>query len=219
MSLFDDLKIQAQKALEAQTTTDILSAEEISDRNGKLKEINSYWREFVELIKVIQPDFPQTISLPSIGDMSGLKVLSPFFDCRHKSQITQNIIDEIDYISLYFFYRAPQAFSFQKEVGALVTRVKDLLWRYGIVHTSEDVKNEQERIIAVDFNIPWQVKGSVTITSLAQSKGLHFSLKNVGKLGEMELEMPFEKINSEFLDELSKLILGQENRFWKLAKF
>ena len=219
MSLFDDLKIQAQKAFEAQTSTDILSAEELSERNAVLKKIYDYWREFVELVKVIQPDFPHAISLPSIGDMSGLKVLGPFCDCRHKSQITQNIIDEIDYVTLYFFYRAPQAFSFKKEVGALVTRVKDLLWRYGIVHTAEDVKNDKERIIAVDFNIPWQVKSSVTVTPLSQSKVLHFSLKNVGKLGEMELEMPFEKIDSEFLDELSKLVLGQENRFWKLAKF
>jgi hypothetical protein len=219
MSLFDDLKIQAQKALEAQTTTDTLSAEVISDRNTKLKEIHDYWREFVDLIKVIQPDFPDAISLPSIGDMSGLKILNPFYDCRHKSQITQSIIDEIDYVVLYFFYRAPQAFTFKKEVGALVTRVKDVLWRYGIVHTVEDIKNAQERIVEVNFNIPWQVKGSVTVTPFAQSKALHFSLKNIGKLGEVELEMPFEKIDREFLDELSKLLLGQENRFWKLAKF
>ena len=202
----------------SQSNTDILSAEDKANRNAKLKEVFDYWREFVELVKVIKPDFTETITLPTIGDMSGFKLLSPFCDCRHKSQINQSFIDEIDYVSLFFFYQAPQAFTFKKEVGALVTRVKDLLWRYGIMHTAEDIKNAQERITAVNFNIPWQVKGQITVTPISQTKALHFSLKNVGKLGEIELEMPFEKIDSEFLDELSKLVLGQENRFWLLAK-
>jgi hypothetical protein len=35
----------------------------------------------------------------------------------------------------------------------------------------------------------------------------------------MEVEMPFDQVNSVFLDELSKLLLGQESGFWKLAKF
>ena len=219
MSLFDDLKIQAQKALEEQTNTANLSAEEITARNAKLKQIYDYWREFVELIKVIQPDFPESITLPSIGDMTGFKVISPFSDYRLKSQVNQTFLDEIDYVTIFFFYRAPQVFVFKKEVGAIALRVKDLLWRYGIVHTAEDIKNAQERTIQVNFNIPWQVKGSVTVTPVPQSKTLHFSLKNIGKLGEMELEMPFDEIDTIFLDELAKLLLGQPNNFWKLSKF
>ncbi len=219
MSLFDDLKIQAQKALEKQTIVANLSAEQMASRNAKLKEIYEYWREFVELIKVIQPDFPQVIVLPSVGDMSGLKVLSPYSDCRLKTQANQSFSDEIDYVTILFFYQAPQHFSLRKEVGAIANRVKDLLWRYGIVHNVEDIKNEQERITEIDFNIPWQVKGAVTVTPLPQSSALHFSLKNIGKLGETELEMPFDQINTIFLDELSKLLLGQSNGFWKLAKF
>ena len=219
MSLFDDLKIQAQKALEEQTTTAVLSAEEMRERNAKLKEIYEYWREFVELIKVIQPDFPEVINLPSIGDMTGLKILSPYSDYRLKAQVNQSFSDEIEYATIFFFYRAPQLFSFKKEVGAIANRVKDLLWRYGIVHTAEGIKNEQERIVEIDFSIPWQVKGAVTVTPLPKSKALHFSLKNIGKLGETELEMPFDQIDTIFLDELSKLLLGQTNDFWRLAKF
>ena len=164
MSLFDDLKIQAQKALEAQTSTDILSAEELSERNAVLKKIYDYWREFVDLVKVIQPDFPHAISLPSIGDMSGLKVLGPFSDCRHKSQITQSIIDEIDYVTLYFFYRAPQAFSFKKEVGALVTRVKDLLWRYRdrTFYLPGDIKIYRYNAFFIVFNIFGSVHNAIT---------------------------------------------------------
>jgi len=33
------------------------------------------------------------------------------------------------------------------------------------------------------------------------------------------LEMPFDQVDATFLDELSKLLLGQDNFFWKLAKF
>ena len=143
MSLFDELKIQAQKALEDQTAIAVLSADEMAARNAKLKQIYDYWREFVELIKVIQPHFSEPVTLPGIGDMSGFKITSPFSDYRVKSQVNQAFSDEIDYVSMFFFYRAEQAFSFKKEVGALAQRVKDLLWRYGMTHTAEDIKNAQ----------------------------------------------------------------------------
>ena len=218
MSLFEDLKIQAQKMLEPQSSSASISAEEMADRNVKLKETYHYWREFAELIKVIKPDFSDPIHLATIGDMTDMKISNPYSDYRLKTQMNQNFYDEIDYVTMYFFYKAPQEFSFKKEVGALTTRVKDLLWRHGIVHTARELKNKLERVVEVDFNIPWQVKGSVTVTPLAQSRILHFSLKNIGKLGEVEFEIPFEKINIIFLDELSKLMMGQDNRFWKLVK-
>ncbi|MDP2153781.1 MAG: hypothetical protein Q8J66_09005 [Methylotenera sp.] len=122
------------------------------------------------------------------------------------------------HVSLFYFYKAPQVFEFERELG-IAPRIKDVLWRYGIVHTAEDVKSEQGRVVAVSFIIPWQVKGSVFVTPLPDSNVLHFSLKNIAKLGEMELEMPFDQVDATFMDELSKLLLGQENSFWKLAKF
>lgn len=87
------------------------------------------------------------------------------------------------------------------------------------MHHAEDIRNAQARAVEVAFDIPWQVKGSVLVTPLPDSEVLHFSLKNIGKVGEAELEMPFHLVDSIFLDELSKLLLGQDNSFWKLVKF
>ena len=218
MSLFDQMKAQAQKTLEEEKNVVKLSAEALNQRNAKLKEIFDYWREFSELIKVIQPDFNHVMSLPGIGEMTGLKVVEPFSDYRHTLLSNQTITNEINNVTLFFFYKAPNNFKFQRELG-IAARVKDVLWRYGILHTAEDLKNEQNRTVEVEFTIPWEVKGSVLVTALPNSEILHFSLKNIAKLGEMEVEMPFDQVNSAFLDELSKLLLGQESGFWKLAKF
>ena len=218
MSLFDQMKAQAQKTLEEEKNIVKLSAEALNQRNVKLKEIFDYWREFSELIKVIQPDFNHVMSLPGIGEMTGLKVVEPFSDYRHTLLSNQTITNEINNVTLFFFYKAPNNFKFQRELG-IAARVKDVLWRYGILHTAEDLKNEQNRTVEVAFTIPWEVKGSVLVTALPNSEILHFSLKNIAKLGEMEVEMPFDQVNSAFLDELSKLLLGQESGFWKLAKF
>ena len=218
MSLFEQMKAQAQKTLEDKNNTETLSAEILALRNAKLKQIFDYWREFSELIKVIQPDFDHLLSLPGIGEMSGLKVVEPFSDYRYRQLQNQSFTDEIANVSLFFFYKAPNSFRFQKELG-IATRVKDVLWRYGIIHTAEDIKNEQKRVIEIAYVIPWEVKGSIIVTPVPNTRMLHFSIKNLAKLGEMELEMSFEEIDNTFLDELSKLLLGQENRFWKLAKF
>ncbi|PPC94578.1 MAG: hypothetical protein CTY33_03215 [Methylotenera sp.] len=218
MSLFEQMKLQAQKTLEEKNHTDALSLETLEQRNAKLKEVFDYWREFSDLIKVIQPDFVHPITLPGIGEMSGLKVVEPFSDYRHTLSNNQTFTNEIGNVSLFFFYKSPKFFQFQKELG-IAARVKDVLWRYGIIHTAEDIKNEQKRIVEIAFVIPWSVKGSVNVTPVPNSRMLHFSIKNIAKLGEMEIEMAFEEIDSVFLDELSKLILGQENRFWKIAKF
>jgi hypothetical protein len=218
MSLFDQMKVQAQQALELNENTETLSAEAFVLRNAKLKEIFNYWCEFSKLIKVIQPEYSHPILLPGIGDMTGLKVVEPFSDYRHTVIGNQNFSDEISNVSLFFFYKSSKAFEFKKEIG-VSTRVKDVLWRYGIVHTSDDIKNEQARVIEVGFNIPWQVRGSVDVTSLPNSNILSFELKNIARLGEVALKMPFDQVGTVFLDELSKLLLGRENNFWKLAKF
>lgn len=218
MSLFDQMKVQAQQALELNKNTETLSAEAFALRNAKLKEIFNYWREFSRLIQAIQPEYSHAILLPGIGDMTGLKVVDPFSDYRHVLIGNQNFSDEISNVSFFFFYQSSKAFEFKKEIG-VSSRVKDMLWRYGIVHTSDDIKNEQARVIEVGFNIPWQVRGSVDVTSLPNSNILSFELKNIARLGEVALKMPFDQVGTVFLDELSKLLLGQENNFWKLAKF
>jgi hypothetical protein len=64
MNLFDQLKVQAHEALEEKHHIVALSAEAILQRNNKLKEIFDYWHEFSELIKVIEPDYEHSISLP-----------------------------------------------------------------------------------------------------------------------------------------------------------
>ena len=218
MSLFDQMKTQAQQALELKSTTTKLSSEELAQRNAKLKQIFDYWHEFSELIKVIQPEFMHPIALPAIGEMHGLKLVDTFADYRHTVSGSQNFTDEINNASLYFFYKAPKQFNFTKEIG-YADLVKDVLWRYGLVHTAEDIKNEQARIVEVVFNIPWEVRGSVIVTSLPNAKKLNFVLKNVAKLGDVELEVPYEQVDTVFLDELSKLLLGQKSQFWKLIKF
>jgi len=217
MSLLDQMKLQAHAVLEEKSSSTHLAAEELAQRNAKLKEIFAYWQEFADLLKVIQPDFAYPVALPLVGEMTGLKVVEPFADYRYEELANQNFTDEIKYVRLYFFYKAPDVFNIQREVG-LAARVEDELWRYGVVHTSEELKNEQQRTVEVAFSVPWEIKGSVTVTPMPHSKALQFSLKNVAKLGEMELELPFDKVNSELLDELSKLILGQATTFWKLVK-
>lgn len=218
MSLLGQMKLQAQQTLEDKTHQVKLDADSLALRNAKLKEVFNYWREFAELIRVIEPEFAHVISLPSIGDMSGLKVTEPFAEYRHTLLSNETFSDEISHVSLFYFYQAPKEFRFERELG-IAQLIKDVLWRYGIVHTAEDVKNQHGRLSAVSFVIPWQVKGSVFVTPLPDSNVLHFSLKNIAKLGEMELEMPFDQVDATFLDEFSKLLLGQENSFWKLAKF
>jgi hypothetical protein len=218
MSLFDQMKTQAQKALELKSSKEKLSSEEFAQRNSKLRQIFDYWHEFSELIKVIQPNFDHPVSLPGIGEMSGLKVSDTFSDYRHALLGNQNFTDEIDNVSLYFFYKSPKRFKFTKEIG-YADLVKDVLWRYGFVHSAEDIKNDQARIVEVAFNIPWEVRGSVTVTSLPNSRELNFVLKNVAKLGDATLVVSYDHVDTVFLDELSKLLLGNENRFWKLVKF
>lgn len=218
MSLFDQMKTQAQKALELKSTKEKLSSEEFAQRNNKLRQIFDYWHEFSELIKVIQPNFDHPVSLPGIGEMSGLRVADTFSDYRHALLGNQNFTDEIDNVSLYFSYKSPKRFTFIKEIG-YADLVKDVLWRYGIIHVAEDIKNEQARIVEVAFNIPWEVRGSVIVTSLPNSKVLNFALKNVAKLGDVTLEVTYNQVDTVFLDELSKLLLGDENSFWKLVKF
>ena len=218
MSLLEQMKIQAQKALETKTHAEVLSAETLASRNAKMKQIFDYWREFSQLIKTIEPTFEHSMMLPNVGEMSGLKIVEPFSDYRNNELNHQEFSDEINHVSFHFFYKAPRKFKFKRELG-IADRVKEVLWRYSIVNAQEEIKNEQNRVIEIEFTIPWAVKGSAIFTPLPNKPVLHIVIKNFAKLGDFVFEMPFEQVDSNFLDELCKLLMGHENQFWKLAKF
>ncbi len=217
MSLLDDMKVQAAKALEHQQTATKLSAQVIADRNAKMRAIFHYWREFADMAKVIKPMLPHAIAIPRIGNMESLKVVDLFVDYRHALLSNQNFSDEIEHASLIFYYKAPSAFHFEREIG-LAALVKDELWRYGILHTANDVKNERERTASILFNVPYEIRASLHVTQQNNSKLLQFALKNIAKLGDIDLEVAYDKVSTEFLDALSKLLMGQENNFWVLAR-
>ncbi|MDP2154162.1 MAG: hypothetical protein Q8J66_10960 [Methylotenera sp.] len=95
MSLLGQMKLQAQQSLEEKNNQVKLSADSLALRNAKLKEVFDYWREFSELIRVIEPDFTHVISLPSIGELSGLKVSEPFAEYRYRLLSNETFSDEI----------------------------------------------------------------------------------------------------------------------------
>lgn len=217
MSLLDQMKRQAQDALEAQSANEKLSAETIGHRNRVLRDAFDYWREFSNLTNVIQPEFPYPMYIPRVGEMKKLKLIELFADFRYKVIGHHNFSDEIDYATLYFFYKSDEVLTFQRDIE-VASLVEDELWRYGITHTTESVKNALQRMVAVDFNVPCAIKGSVTLSAVDDKPEFKMSVKNAGKLGEMEVFIPFQRVNETLLDELSKLIMGQDDQFWKTVR-
>lgn len=217
MSLLDQMKRQAQDALDAQEANAKLSAETIGHRNRVLRDAFDYWREFSNLTNVIQPEFPYGFQIPRVGEMKQLKLMELFADFRYKVIGHHNFSDEIDYATLYFFYKSDQVLTFQRDIE-VASLVEDSLWRYGITHTTEHVKNELHRLVAVDFKVPCVIKGSVTLSVVEEKPEFKLHVKNAAKLGEMELFIPFQRVNEALLDELSKLIMGQDEQFWKTVR-
>ncbi|MBC7785875.1 MAG: hypothetical protein H7Z18_00060 [Methylophilaceae bacterium] len=177
-----------------------------------MRAIFYYWREFADMAKVIKPMLPHAISIPRVGNMESLKVVNLFVDYRHTLLSNQNFSGEIEHASLIFYYKASNAFYFEREIG-LAALVKDELWRYGILHTAIDVKNEREKTASVLFNVPYEIRASLHVTQQNKSKLLQFALKNIAKPHDIDLEVAYDRVSTEFVDELSKLLMRQDNNF------
>jgi len=215
MGLLDELKLQAEQAKQQREDAANTAESDTQLINGKLDKIFHYFRVLADQLRVIEPPTDLIFPIHGVGDMSNLKLGNFSSDYRRKKE-GNNFSDIIDYVTLTFSYRSSQKFVIERQEHWQIERLREYLGRYGFLFELEERKNQRGVVESGLFTIPWEVRTFIRVRGDEARRDITFVTRNVERLGEQEFIFDAERVDEALLDEFTRFMLGQPNKFRSL---
>lgn len=214
MSFLNQLKSQAS-ALQTQQTVQ----QQNLQANIEATELacQTMWRYMVELTKqlnVIQPAGPR-MSLDGRTPWPAMKLTDFRIDCRKKKLLDKDVYDFIAVV----WQIVPQvdgvvAGAVSVNFPPDLERVEKRLACGGVKFERKDLRHpEKNTLQAIRFEYQTQARGYITVTADQDKAQLGFRLANTGGFEVLNASWPVASIQTELLDELAKLIVGEPSKF------
>lgn len=214
MSFLNQLKSQAN----ALQTQQVHNAEELASNTQSTemacKTVWHYLNELCRHLNVIVPAAPE-FALNKNAVWPPMKLVDFRLDARKKMLRDQEVFDTISVgWHILPFQGQPSLATVDVDFVPELERVMKNLSAGGVKFERKDVvqpDRKPKRLIRFEYIT--QARGFITVTTDHDNAQLNFRLANITGFGVKNVVWPAERMQSEFLDELAKLILAQPSRF------
>ena len=218
MSFLNQLKSQAQAQADALQTQQVHNAEElVANTQATEMACKTVWHYLNELCKhlnVLAPAAPE-FALDKNAVWPLMKLVDFRLDARKKMLRDQEVFDTISVgWHILPLQGEPGLATVDVDFVPEFERVMKNLSAGGVKFERKDVvqpDKKPKRLIR--FEYVTQARGFVTITADHDNAQLNFRLANTTGFGIQNVVWPAERMQSDFLDELAKLIVAQPSRF------
>ena len=214
MGFLDLLKSQAAE-LSSQNSD---NARDIAANAAKTEAacqiVSPYFRELAKQLSVIEPSGPR-FSLDGKTPWPAMKLAKFSADSRKKILRDKEVFDTI---SLGWMIAPKMGIP----VGGAVTitflpeveKVQKMLDFANVSYESKEQRHpERKNLQSVRFEYTTQARGSVIVTADHDAARLLFRVANAEGFGIITVAIGSERINSNLMDELAKLIMSQPSTF------
>lgn len=214
MSFLNQLKSQAS-ALQSQQSAQSQSVEtNTADTELASKTAWLYVSELAKQLNVIVPDGP-TLSLDGKTQWAAMR-LTDFRTDSRKKQLRGK--DVYDYIAMGWQIvpknGSPVPGAVSVNFPPDLERVEKRLSLGSVKHERKDVRHpEKNTLQAIRFEYLTQARGNLTITADHDKGQLLFRLANTGGFEILQTTVAAQRVNTELLDEMAKMVVGQPSRF------
>lgn len=172
-----------------------------------------YLNDFVMQLNILKPPYAKTYAFFGLADFEELAWQEGRADFRMQETASDNRL--YDQVSLRYRLAGPKPFSVARENPALEKLCKALS-DYNIAYTAAEVRNERGQVERATLSFPSEIKAGLLLAGNYQTGKLLLRTRNIERFGIMEYQLPPESVNQEALDELARLILGENNRIGQL---
>jgi hypothetical protein len=214
VSFLNQLKSQAS-ALQNQHSAEVQQTEaKTAQTELASKTVWLYVDELARQLNVIAPEGPK-LSLDGKTPWPAMKLIDFRADTRKKNLRGKDVFD---YIALGWQIvpkdGPPMAGSVSVNFPNDLERVEKRLAFGSVKHERKDVRHpEKNTLQAIRFEYVTHARGNVTVTADHDKGQLAFRLANTSGFEVIQTTVSVERINTELLDELAKMMVGQTNRF------
>ena len=214
MSFLNQLKSHASALQSEQSAEQVHTQEKIRLTEAAAKTAWLYISELAKQLNVIEPPGPK-LSLDGKTPWPVMKLTDFRADSRKKKLLDQEVTD---YIALSWTV-VPQSIA---PVGGTVSanfppdlqRIEARLAAGNVKHERVSVRHpEKNTLQAIRFDYITQARAGITVTMDHLAAKLVFRLANLQSFAIVNTEYRADQIQTSVLDELAKLVVGQESRF------
>lgn len=214
MSFLNQLKTQAS-ALQTQQTEQAQNLE-ANTRQTELacQTVALYLAELANQLNVIQPDGPK-LSLDGRTPWPLMKLADFRVDTRQKKLRDRDVHD---YIAMGWQIvpkaGGPVPGAVSVNFPPDLERVEKRLGFGGVKFERKDIRHpENNKLQAIRFEYQTESRGYITVTADHDEAQLNFRLANLNGFEILNVRWDAGRMQTELLDELAKLVVGQPSKF------
>ncbi len=214
MSFLNQLKSQAS-ALQTQQAEQQHNLEENTRQTELACQTTAYYfAELARQLGVIRPAGPK-FSLDGRSPWPVMALVEFRADARKKKLRDRDVFDTIALAwQIVPHTGGPQTGSVSVNFPPDLERVEKRLGYGGVPFERKDVRHpESNKLQAVRFEYQVQARGYITVTADHDAAKLHFRMANVSGFDIQNVSWDAARVQTELLDELAKLLVGQASRF------
>ena len=214
MSFLNQLKSHASALQSEQSAEQIYTQENIRLTEAAAKTAWLYLSELAKQLNVIEPRGPK-LSLDGKTPWPAMKLIDFRPDSRKKTLRDHEVTD---YIVLSWLIvpqdTAPVGGSVSANFPPDLQRIESRLAAGNVQHERVHVRHpEKNTLQAIRFDYTTQARGGITLTVDHLAAKFAFRLANLQTFEVVTTPYRADQIQTSVLDELAKLVVGQESRF------
>ena len=214
MSFLNQLKSQAQNLAVEQTKSSTDVQTNTKQTELACKTVWHYVSELCKTLNVIAPAGPE-FALDKNAVWPPMKLQAFRSDSRKKMLRDQEVVDSISLAwEIVPMVGKPGTGVVEVDFVPALERVEKNLHSGGVKFERKDVvQPDKKPRRVIRFEYVTQARGYVTITPDHDNAQIAFRLANAMGFGVKNVTWPVDRMQTEFLDELAKLIVAQPSRF------
>jgi hypothetical protein len=214
-SLLARLKQQAQTLQQGATVRDAELEARAQRLSASIGTAFHYLDDLVKQLNIIKPAIPKDFVFPGNIVFSGMSWIEGAADFRMVPSATDD--RRYDSLTARFRIASPQKIVVERDAIG-VEPLRKTLHDYGIAYAVEEKHNARHQVERASFSFPCEIKAGFLIKADYEQGNLLLRSRNIDRFGMMEFHLQAEDLNQETLDELTKLFLGEKNRFLTLFR-
>lgn len=213
--LLEKLRREAQARQMTDSQRFTLQTQKKQFISDTLQHAYRYLSEFSEQLNVLKPPIPGSYNLLSLASFDAMAWLEGRADYRLLPQATDDRL--LQQVTLRYRLGAAQQLRVERENPAHQAFAK-CLHEAGIQHETEEFRNARSHVERTVFTFPCEVRAGVGFTADYAQGDIRLVLRNVRRFGAAEYRLPHEALDQAALEEMIRLLMGDESRFEKMFR-
>jgi hypothetical protein len=214
VGFLDQLKSQAAEigSQQVDNARDLLA--NAGKTEAACQTVSHYFRELAKQLNVIEPTGPR-FSVDGKTPWPAMKLTKFVTDARKKMLRDKEVCDTISMAwTIVPKMGVPVGGAVTVNILPEVDGVQKLLNAANVSYDRVEQRHpERKNLQSVRFEYVTQARGSVTVTADHDAAQLAFRVANAEGFGVFSVPIACERVDSQLLDELAKLIVVQPSRF------